>query len=144
MIFTNFGVMSSLVERGSYGSVSTMSLKFSFPSGRDKITVCLKGTHPNLVFILEVVVKFLEERSCIGVRADLDELDAELEVRVRSTTKQRTRPTYLGEGCTVSIQLFSDMDNGILRFVSCSLGVSELRLTSTRDNSLAAPSVMMM
>ena len=72
------------------------------------------------MFLLEVVVEFLEEFSCISVRTNLDELDAELDVRVRGATRRETQSAYLGEGCTRSIQSVSDVYDGTLGVVSCS------------------------
>lgn len=56
--------------------------------------------HTNVVFLLEVIIKFRKELAYFFVIADLYELYAKLDARVRSTTDQPTQSIYLGRGCT--------------------------------------------
>jgi hypothetical protein len=40
-----------------------------------------RHSHPNRVFLFEVVIKFLKEAPCLSIRTDLDKLDTELHIR---------------------------------------------------------------
>lgn len=75
------------------GSVSTMSLKFYLCQGEIRILLD-EEPHPKVGLVLEVI-ETLEVLFCLFAVTDPYELDTELDLLVRSTTKRQTQPTYL-------------------------------------------------
>ena len=69
-------------------------LKIWFHQTEMETPLVKRGPHPNLVFLLEVVVEFLEEFLCCSIRTDLDELNAELDARVRSVASGPNQHTW--------------------------------------------------
>ena len=91
------------------------------------------------------LVEPLEEFCCLTVLTDLDELDAKLNVGLRSATKRLTQLTYMANGCTRFVQLLSYVGDDIFYLfrVICSPHVIEHRLILSKlCDSPGIPSVM--
>ena len=64
-------------------------------------------------------------------------------MNVRGVLEGWTRATHLGKGCARFVQPPSNLDDGTLSVISCSLHAGQARFVLTDwDNSLARPSVM--
>ena len=58
-----------------------------------------QAPYPNRVLFLEVVVEFLEEKSCLCIRTDLDKLNTKLkETRMRGASQSRGASDVPGKG----------------------------------------------